>query len=229
MEQIPFGDTSFVDNPEPRCPCILLLDVSGSMSGQPIQELQNGILKYKEELVTDELAKKRVEIAIVTFGGSVNIVNDFSTADSFVPPTLIAQGETPMGQALIEGLNLLDIRKHDYQQNGIKYFRPWIFLITDGEPTDMNKPIWTDAVERIMHGENNRAFMFFAVGVENANMEILSQLSKKRPPLKLKGLRFCDLFSWLSNSQQQVSRSKPGDSVPLENPTGPTGWAEVTV
>jgi uncharacterized protein YegL len=229
MDQIPFAATEFAGNPEPRCPCVLLLDTSGSMGGQPLQELQAGLATYRDELFADDLAKKRVEIAIVTFGGTVSVAHNFATVDAFVPPVLEANGETPMGQAINTGLSLLDERKKDYHQNGIKYFRPWVFLITDGAPTDMNGTEWPNAVSRIREGERSRAFSFFAVGVEGANFGILTQLCATRQPLKLRGLRFRDLFAWLSNSQQQVSRSVPdtGESVPLENPTGPTGWAEV--
>jgi hypothetical protein len=67
-EQIPFGTTEFADNPEPRCPCLLLLDVSGSMKGQPITELNAGLTTFKDELAADALAMKRVEVGIVTFG-----------------------------------------------------------------------------------------------------------------------------------------------------------------
>jgi len=227
MEQVPFGPTSFPDNPEPRCPSLLLLDVSGSMSGQPIAELQEGLSVYKDELAADELAKKRVEVAIITFGGSVTVLQDFATVDSFVVPKLAATGETPMGQAVVTGLSLLDERKKQYRAGGILYFRPWVFLITDGAPTDDHTEVWNDVVRAVGEGEERRGFSFFAVGVEGANMEILKRLSPKRQPVKLKGLRFRDLFVWLSASQQSVSRSNPGDSVPLTNPIGPVGWGEV--
>lgn len=222
MEQIPFGTNDFAENPEPRVPCVLLLDVSGSMGGQPIRELNEGLTVYKDELAADALASKRVEVAVVTFGGIVQTACDFTTADAFFPPNLMATGDTPMGAAVTQAIDMVHERKQIYRASGIAYYRPWIFLITDGAPTDE----WQTAAKRVIEGETSKAFSFFAVGVEGANMEILKQMSK-REPLRLKGLRFRDLFQWLSNSQQSVSRSTPGDEVPLQNPTTPDGWAAV--
>ncbi len=221
-DQIPFGTNDFAENPEPRVPCVLLLDVSGSMGGNPISELNAGLVIYKDELIADGLASKRVEVAVVTFGGQVQTVCDFTTAAQFCPPTLTVSGDTPMGAAINRAIDMLQERKQIYRSNGIAFYRPWIFLITDGAPTDE----WKSAAQRAKQGEASRSFSFFAVGVEGADFSTLSQIAT-REPLKLKGLRFRDLFKWLSNSQQAVSRSTPGDEVPLTNPATPTGWASV--
>ena len=222
MSQKPFGTDDFALNPEPRCPCLLLLDVSSSMSGEPITELNEGLKAFRDELLADPLASKRVEVACITFG-PVHVATEFETAGVFQPPWLRALGETPMGAAIKSGVELVRLRKEAYRSNGIAFYRPWIFLITDGEPTDA----WAEAAKKVKEGEAQKAFAFFAVGVKGANMAVLKQISV-REPLKLKGVRFRGLFQWLSNSMKSISRSTPGDEVPLKNPTqGPDGWASI--
>ncbi|WHO24102.1 VWA domain-containing protein [Agrobacterium tumefaciens] len=221
FEQQPFDGAEFIDNPEPRCPCLLLLDVSGSMRGKPIRELNEGLTQFRDELFADSLAAKRVEVGLITFG-PVTVVNDFTGVQSWIAPELRDQGDTPMGRAIEEGLNMLRERKNSYRHNGISYYRPWIFLITDGGPTDS----WQNAAQAVKSGEAEKAFSFFAVGVEGANFDILSKISV-REPLVLKDMRFRDLFSWLSSSLSSVSQSNPGDAVPLSNPAAPDGWASI--
>jgi uncharacterized protein YegL len=245
FDQIPFPDPEFVDNPEPRCPCVLLLDTSGPMNDEkkvahaispiqkllhegaqpeivrPIDELNAGLRAFRNELMVDELAVKRVELSLVTFG-PVKRLTEFQTPDVFRPPQLKAEGDTPMGQAIETAIAMVRDRKAEYRQNGISYYRPWIFLLSDGEPTDH----WQAAANAVRDGEEAKAFAFFAVGVEGANFDILRQLSV-RQPLSLSGLRFREMFVWLSSSLSAIARSSPGDAVSLPNPAAPDGWASV--
>ncbi|MFO0852689.1 MAG: VWA domain-containing protein [Gemmataceae bacterium] len=247
-EQQPFVDVGLATNPEPRCPCVLLLDVSGSMGeivadsgrdlGYTIQQdgqtyravsggvsridlLNEGLITYQSELTADPLAAQRVEVSVITFGTTVKTVCPFVTAHEFNPPTLTANGETPLGAAVLRAIDAVGERKKLYKQNGLHYYRPWIFLVTDGTPTDA----WQEAAAKVKEGERAKAFAFFAVGVEGANFDVLKQIAV-RQPLPLKGYSFREMFVWLSQSQRSVSHSNPGqeDQVKL---AAPSGWASL--
>jgi len=93
LDQVPFGNMEFADNPEPRCACLLLLDTSGSMQGAKIAQLNAGLADFGRQLRADSMAAKRVEVAVVTFG-PVNVVQPFVTADTFMAPDLAADVRT---------------------------------------------------------------------------------------------------------------------------------------
>jgi uncharacterized protein YegL len=218
IDQTPFGQhVEFVDNPEPRCPCVLVLDTSGSMNGNPILHLKTGLEQYKDELLGDSLARKRVEIALITFGESVETIQHFTTADSLILPALVPRGSTPMGEALLQAVKLVEARKLEYKAAGITYYRPWIFLITDGAPTDQ-PGIWANAIKELRSGMEKKSYLLFAVGVAGADMKKLAELPALNGPQSLDGTRFRDLFLWLSQSQKSVSRSKPNDQLALPAP-----------
>lgn len=252
MEHNFFDQAEFADNPEPRCPVVLVMDTSGSMQGSAIKELNEGLRAFGEALKNDRLASLRVEVAVVSFGGQVRALDvrgaetkemipynayalakrepmkqvpfdalqAFVTVDRFFPPFLEASGDTPMGEAIQRALALLRERKEIYKQNGLDYFRPWIFVITDGHPTDKG---WEKVAEQIKQEEARKGVLFYAVGVEKADMQVLSRFSDVRTPLKLKGLAFSELFQWLSKSLSVIAHSRPGEQAPLP----PVGWGQV--
>jgi len=221
-----------VASPEqPHCATLLLLDTSGSMAdSRKIQQLNEGLQIFKEEILKDELASSRVDVAVVTFGdGTVSVVHPFTSIQDFQPPQLRADGDTPMGEAILQGINLIESRKKIYRDLGVNYYRPWVFMITDGEPTDM-KPgdqKWSQVKNLIEEYENKGKLLFFSVGVDPANLGLLNQIMPpNRGALKLKQGNFREMFQWLSSSQEKIVKSDvgPGEMVKLD---APSGWSEI--
>lgn len=212
----------FAENPEPRCPCVLLIDTSGSMRGEPIAALNEGLARFQQELSGDELAARRVEVAIVRFASDVTVAQDFVTADCFEAPALTAEGLTVMGSGIQRALDLVAERKALYKSNGVAYYRPWVFMITDGEPQGEADEVVEAAARRVAEEEAAHRVAFFAVGVQGANMERLGAIVT-RAPVRLRGLDFGEMFVWLSASMQRVSQSKVDEQVAL----APPGWTEV--
>jgi uncharacterized protein YegL len=204
----------FANNTQPRCACVLILDTSGSMSGNRIDALNAGLKTFRDELATDEVASKRVEVAIVEFNTHVRVVQDFVTSENFFPPTLTASGGTDIEGGVNKALDLLKERKRQYGANGILYYRPWAFLITDAEISNAQQ-----VAQRVGEEENKKGVTFFAVGVEGAREDLLRSISV-RPHKMLSGLKFNELFLWLSASLKSVSQSIPGDMVALPSNTG---------
>lgn len=198
-------------NTERRCPVILLQDTSTSM--RPNMDLVNqGLMTLRADLQADLLASQRVEIAIVTFG-PVRLVQDFVTVDMWMPPKLYAAGNTPIGEALQYALNELKLRKRAYREAGIPYYRPWIWVVTDGAPTDNWKAGVHDAQEEVRRG----GLELFAIGTDNADFSVLSAISSPRPPIRLREARYREMFLWLSQSLRPASKQVPGS--PLELPS----------
>ncbi|HEX2954755.1 MAG TPA: VWA domain-containing protein [Bacillota bacterium] len=216
----------FADNPEPRCAVVLLLDTSRSMEGEPVQQLQQGLIELERTLKTDRLASLRIELSVITFGGAVRACDvqgednevpfdasrAFATVERFHAPTLETGGDTPLGEAVIKALNLLNDRKEIYKKNAVDYFRPWIILITDGKPNDLE---WEAAAHQIRAEQARKAVLLYAIGVEGADMQALDQFCHENKPLPLKGLAFSELFQWLSKSLLAVAQSKSEGQEPL--------------
>ncbi len=222
MQSIP--DVELADNTSQRLPCVLVLDNSGSMAGQPIEELNAGLLLLEEELKKDDIASQRVQLLVIRFGGDneVQIVTDWTDAMSLTAPRLTANGVTPMGAAVRLALHKIEEQKSRYRQNGIPYNRPWLFLITDGGPTDDD---WRQAAAECRAAEKAGKLIFFGIGAgTDANLVSLAEFSI-RQPVRLQGLKFRELFLWLSRSTSSASKAAQGTNVQLPPPSD---WMHVS-
>ena len=207
----------FADNPEPRCPCVLLLDVSGSMTGSRIQAVNDGIKAFSEEVTADSLTALRAEIAVVAFNHEVRVIQDFVTAGEFQPPTLSAAGGTSIAGALNHGLEMIEERKRAYRTNGIAYYRPIVMLLTDGYPEHDTPEAIQEATERVREAEQDRHAAVFSFGIDDdADIPTLSSMmAPHRPAKPLHQAQLNGIFQWLSNSLSQISSSQVGDRLTL--------------
>ena len=212
-----------IENPTARVPICLVLDVSSSMNGAPITELNEGVKLFFDAIRTDAVAQYAAEICVVTFGDSVTKKVDFMSIERQEVPALYAMGLTPMGEGITMALDLLEARNEDYKRAGVDYYQPWMVVMTDGAPTDDI----TAAAARIIALVAGKKLTVFPIAIgDAANMTTLATLSPTRPPLRLQGLNFREFFTWLSRSVSRVSQSMPGESVELDV-AGIQAWGKV--
>ena len=199
-------DLILQDNTNQRLPCVVLLDGSTSMDGKAIDNLNQGLSILERELKADDVASLRVQLLLLRIGGhsDVEILTDWTDASDLSAPQVEANGTTPLGEGVNVALRELEEQKKKYRQNQITYNRPWLFIITDGAPTDLN---WERAAEKAVEAEKKGKVVVFPIGTEEADFEILNKFSS-RGAIMLKNLDFKELFVWLSQSVSAGSQTE---------------------
>lgn len=197
----------FAENVNERTPCVLVLDCSGSMRGEPIKQLNAGLQALEKELKDDIDASSRVQILIIkAFGKDETEVSaDWTDAMNFSAPVMEAGGLTPLGKAMELALKKIEDQKCLYDSWGVTSKRPWIFLISDGEPTDYG---WEESAKICRFAQKNKKVVIHAIGTQGANLDKLAKFSLL-PPKRLTGLKFTEFFLWLSRSVSCISKAAP--------------------
>jgi len=223
MNDLILYDKDLAENPTARIPICLVLDTSASMDGAPIEELNKGVKLFMEAILEDEMTRFSADISIVTFGQIVEEELKFGSIEEQETPTFYAGGLTPMGEAMLASVELLDNRKKEYQKAGVDYFQPWLVIMSDGAPTDL---VETEAAIKIVSKlYNDKKLILFPIGIgDRADMNKLSQFG--RPAAKLNGLKFKEFFEWLSQSVSIVSQSSPGETITLDE-DGIKSWVTI--
>ena len=228
------------ENPTPRVAICLCLDVSGSMgvveggdyqdTGRIIfkdgkkfievkggfsrlDELQKGVQLFYDEISNDEVAQFAAEICVVTFADKAECAIDFANIYRQEVPELEIGDNTAMGEGVNLALDLLEKRKQEFKDSGVDYFQPWLVLMTDGNPNGSTAELMR-AMERTNKMISEKKLTLFPIGIgENANLDVLAKFTPKRNSIKLNGLKFKELFEWLSASVEATSKSSPGEKV----------------
>jgi uncharacterized protein YegL len=217
MNTTNFYNGEMPENYQQKCPVCLVIDRSGSMEGDPIEELNKGLELFEKEIMDDEICSTRLDLSIVSFGSDTSVERDFSLINAIGGmPTIVTSGTTKLADGVRRGLRMLHDRKEWYKSSGQTYYRPYLILITDGCP-DEDQDI-TGLSKELHDLAEGKHLNFWPIAVEGANMQTLDTLSTSSfngslPPMKLRGLEFAKLFKFLSSSFAKLSKSKEGERV----------------
>ncbi len=203
--------------------CVFILDTSGSMStDDAIGKLNAGLRAFKEQTIYDsssdnEHTKACIDIALVSFGPDVQVIQDFTAVSEMQIPTLSANGSTPMGAAIDKALDMITSQKQKYNELGTPYYRPWVFCITDGGPNDS----YESAARRLKEMEDATKVLGYCVGTENFDRYTMTRIFNTERIFELKNLNFPALFEFVSSSLSTVRNSDPscGRTVAVEAPS----------
>lgn len=212
-----------MDNYIRRLPIYLLIDCSGSMNGEPIESVKQGIKALIADLKGDPQALETAYLSIITFDSSARQVSPLTELMLFKEPEIRASGATALGGALTVLAESIknEVRVTTDTQKGD--WKPLVFLLTDGSPTD-NLDDGLNALAQVKTGN----IIACAAGA-SANTTTLKKITPN--VLMMNSLTAGDMaqyFKWVSSSIKVSSNSidaKPG--APVELPPPPQGFVIV--
>ncbi|MBE6854633.1 MAG: VWA domain-containing protein [Ruminococcus sp.] len=208
-----------------RLPVYLLLDCSGSMSGEPIEAVRQGVKMLLSELRGDPQALETAYLSIITFASSAQQISPLTELMLVKEPTINAGGATALGGALRVLMDCVqkEVRQSTETQKGD--WRPLVFILTDGEPTDTAE--FEAMLPQIKQAKLGN-IIACAAG-SRANTAHLKRITDS--VLMMNSLSADDMakfFAWVSGSVKMSSKSvdaKPG--APIELPPPPQGFVIV--
>ena len=210
-----------IKHPERKhLPCVILLDKSGSMAGEPINALNEALTDFKHQFKSDNVDDSIIDICIIAFSGfndwgsdenkqDIEILQPFAPANEMIyTKPLIANGGTPLAQAVETGLKEIARIRKEYCRNDINYFRPWLVCLTDGESTE-DEAYYNSVKEYLKEAVNGKHLIAFGIGTgDGCNYKALYDFFGEGHAFILEDYNFKGLVSLLNQREDETEHDK---------------------
>lgn len=221
-EDLQPGD--FSASTKKRLPICFCLDTSGSMFAPTTEgrtrmdEVNKAFGTFIEKIKANPDINASTDIAIITFGGTTEMVQKFIPISKMETPVIKAKARslTPIGEAILKAVELLELRKNACKERGKKYYQPWLVVITDGEPEGANAiDDMEAAIAKTTALEAENKLVVFNIGIgTDVNLEVLKRLSRKRKePINVQMDDLDSFFNLLGASSESVVSGDAGEDI----------------
>lgn len=159
-----------------KLPVILLLDISGSMTGEKIETLYDAVVDMVNKFVEEEVKETIIDVSIITFGQSVDLHTPYTSVKELQANGINrfrASGATPLGVALTMAKDMIE----DRETTPSKIYRPAVVLVSDGQPNDS----WKGALNSFINDGRSSKCQRFAIAIGNdVDREMLEKFTQNK-------------------------------------------------
>lgn len=196
---------------EQKCLCVFVIDTFRLKNDMAINEVALGIQRILEGFESDEASRERVEVSFITHDiltDEIRIVQEpVPISQAAVPLLTVTTDDTSLIRALYIAIDVVEKQVTWYKNVGIPYFRPWIFLISNG--MSLLSCNIDEIANRIKQDTSNKKYIFLPICTKDAEVPLLQEIESDVPITALDSLNITDCFKWLSSSMSEICSFDP--------------------
>lgn len=199
-------DETLNDNFEQKCLCVFVIDTYGLKNDIVMDEVSSGIRRILDDLESDETSRNRIEVSFISYDcllDDIRIIQDpVPISHAIIPPLISTNDYASIIKAVYMAMDVVEKRKEWYKITGIPYYRPWIFLISNG--LGLLSCNFDEIAGRIRQDAHNKRYAFLSIYTKDAEVSLLQEIGMDTPIMSLDSFNIKDCFQWFSSSMSEI-------------------------
>ena len=190
MNQIP----SIKNVHEPHMAVLFLIDISGAMTGKPINEVINAMNRFREEIIKNKELKDVLDVAVVEFNSTVRVVQEFVPVEFMEPVSFLTYGSSNRKLGLQMAINMIGERRRFYRHAGTEPYCPYLILITDDGCSDESID---DITNRLHQYDKEQKLKLWILLTKGSDLKRIKDKKITERVLSLESINISKMFDWI--------------------------------